>query len=139
MISRIVRDWQTYIGTAVEPFVRTSIERLLPDTRLPQAEKVGGYWTRTNDPQIDLVGADDREKSVAFVGSIKWRADQPFGKADVNLLHAAALHHPRGGVPGASAATPLVGVSRSGFASVEELTRTFEPNELLEAWKEREA
>lgn len=136
VINRIVRDWQTYIGTAIEPFVRTSIERLLPDAALPNAEKVGGYWTRTNDPQIDLVGIHDREKSVAFVGSIKWRADQPFGKADVDLLRAAALHHPRGGVPGASASTLLVGVSRSGFVSADELTRTFEPNELLDAWRE---
>ena len=134
VVNRIVRDWQTYIGTAIEPFVRTSIERLLPDPALPNAEKVGGYWTRTNDPQIDLVGTDDRERYVAFVGSIKWRANQSFGKADVELLRAAALHHPRGGVPGASATTALIGVSRSGFGSTDDLRRGFGPDELLAAW-----
>lgn len=135
VINRIVRDWRSYIGAAVEPFVRSSIERLLPDAALPKAEKVGGYWTRTNGPQIDLVGMDDRERSVAFVGSIKWRADQPFVKADVDALRAAALHHPRGGVPGAKEPTPFVGVSRSGFVSAAELTRVFEPSELLDAWR----
>lgn len=139
VVSRIVRDWQTYIGTAIEPFVRASIDRLLPDTALPGAEKVGGYWTRANDPQVDLVGMDDREKSVSFVGSIKWRADQPFSMADVDALRVAALHHPRGGVPGASAETRLVGVSRSGFVSTGELIRTFGPDELLEAWRSQPA
>lgn len=135
--NRILRDWQTYIGTAVEPFVRASIEHLLPDAALRNAEKVGGYWTRTNDPQIDLVGMDDRERAVAFVGSIKWRADQPFSTADADALRLAALHHPRGGVPGAGATTPLVGVSRSGFVSAGDLTRTFEPDELLDAWRDQ--
>lgn len=136
VVNRIVRDWQTYIGNAIEPFVRAAIDRLLPDVALPRAEKVGGYWTRANDPQIDLVGMDDREKSVAFVGSIKWRANEPFSKADVDALRVAALHHPRGGVPGASAATPLVGASRSGFVSAVELARRFAPAELLAAWQE---
>lgn len=136
VVNRIVRDWQTYIGTAIEPFVKASIDRLLPDRALPGAEKVGGYWTRANDPQIDLVGMDDRERSVAFVGSIKWRADRPFGKADVDALRAAALHHPRGGVPGAGAATVLVGVSRSEYVSADDLARRFAPAELLSAWKE---
>jgi hypothetical protein len=135
VIDRIVRDWQIYIGTAVEPFVRASIERLLPDEALLDAVKVGGYWTRTNEPQVDLVGMDDGERSVAFVGSIKWRADRRFSTADVDALRAAALHHPRGGVPGASGATPLVGVSRTGFASAADLTRAFEPDALLRAWK----
>lgn len=139
VVNRIVRDWPTYIGTAIEPFVRASIERLLPDAALPGAEKVGGYWTRTSDPQVDLVAMDDRETSVAFVGSIKWRADQPFGKADVDVLRAAALHHPRGGVPGAGAKTLVVGVSRSGFAAVDELARTFGPADLLDAWRESAA
>ncbi len=137
VVNRIVRDWQTYIGTAIEPFVRASIDRLLPDAALPGAEKVGGYWTRSNDPQIDLIGMDDRERSVAFVGSIKWRADQPLSMADVDALRVAALHHPRGGVPGATATTPLIGVSREGFVSAVDLTRRLGPNELLNAWKEQ--
>lgn len=139
VVDRIVRDWQTYLGAAVEPFVRASIERLMPDPALPTAEKVGGYWTRTNDPQIDLVGMDDGESSVVFVGSIKWRADQPFGKADVAALRAGAFQHPRGGVPGVSSSTLLVGVSRSGFGSVPDLARAFGPSELLDAWKEPSA
>lgn len=139
VVDRIVRDWPTYIGTAVEPFVRASMERLLPDPALENADKVGGYWTRTNDPQVDLVGVDDAQRSVAFVGSIKWRADRAFRSADVDALRAAAIDHPRGGVPGAGPETLLVGVSRSGFESAAGLARTFTPDELLDAWGEPEA
>lgn len=55
-LDRIVRDWPAYVGTAVEPFVRDSIERLLPDPKLAGAARVGGYWTRTNDPRSTWEG-----------------------------------------------------------------------------------
>jgi AAA+ ATPase superfamily predicted ATPase len=134
VIDRIVRDWQSYVGGAIEPFVRASIERILPDPALPGAAKVGGFWTRANDPQVDLVGVDDRERLVAFVGSVKWRAGRPFTKADISGLRASAIDHPRGGVPGARSSTALVGVSRSGFASTEGLARAFGPDDLVNAW-----
>ena len=37
--------------------MREALARLLPDGNLPAAEAIGGYWTRTNDVEIDLVGA----------------------------------------------------------------------------------
>jgi hypothetical protein len=49
-------------------------------------------------------------RALGFVGSIKWREDGGFTRAD-----AAALAAARARVPGADAATRLVGVSRAGF------------------------
>lgn len=134
VINRIVRDWQTYIGTAVEPFVRASLERLLPDPELSGAEKVGAYWTRSNDPQVDLVGMDDGEKQVSFIGSIKWRNSEAFLLTDLEALRTAVLH-PRGGVPGATVRTPLVAVSRTEFVSTAGLAKTFGPDDLFAAWE----
>lgn len=134
VINRIIRDWQTYIGVAIEPFVRSSLERLLPDEALAGADKVGAYWTRVNDPQVDLVGTDDRETQIAFIGSIKWRDNEAFLPGDLESLRTAAVDHPRGGVPGATAGTPLVAVSRTGFASVAGLAKAYGPDDLFAAW-----
>ncbi|MFG1805728.1 DUF234 domain-containing protein [Streptomyces sp. NPDC049040] len=41
-------------GRAVEPVLREALWRLT-DEQLPEGtHTVGGYWTRTNDPEIDL-------------------------------------------------------------------------------------
>ncbi|HYM54882.1 MAG TPA: hypothetical protein VES97_05930, partial [Solirubrobacteraceae bacterium] len=118
---------------AIEPLVRRSVERLLVDpnldSRLDGARYVGSYWTRNNEVEVDLVGADTRTPArVAFIGSIKWRTRTPFRRTDAREL---AEH--RAQVPGAGAAK-LVGVSRSGFEDVE-LDARFGPEELVEAWR----
>jgi hypothetical protein len=41
---------------------------------LPEGTRViGGYWTHTSDPEIDIVGADREPiaKQITMVGSIK--------------------------------------------------------------------
>ena len=88
VVRRIMARWPDVRGTFVEPILRDALERRLPDERLPGATYVGSYWTRKNAPQIDLVGADARTSpaSVAFVGSIKWRARAPFDGADISQL-----------------------------------------------------
>ncbi|MFJ2397666.1 MULTISPECIES: hypothetical protein [unclassified Streptomyces] len=43
---------------AIEPLVQESLVRLLPDGLLPVTPAIGGYWTRSNDVEIDLVGAE---------------------------------------------------------------------------------
>ncbi len=89
------------------------MEGLLPDARFGGARFVGSYWTRTNDPEVDLVGAADQDRpdAVDFVGSIKWRDNVPFKRSDTEMLVVA-----RAKVPGALGAR-LVGVSRSGFSA----------------------
>jgi hypothetical protein len=126
------RDWSTYRGRAIEPLVREAIEQLLPDERVPGASYVGGYWTRQNDPEIDLVGADkpDPPAKVAFVGSIKWRDDRSFGWHEINELRSKATR-----VAGVGPSIPIVGVSRAGFdAGRDALALHIEPGDLMRAW-----
>jgi hypothetical protein len=131
-LERVRRDWDTYRGRAIEPIVRASIEQLLPDERFAGARFVGGYWTRDNRIEVDLVGGAERSAPtpVSFVGSVKWREDARFDRAD-----AAALASARADVPGAVPATPLIGVSRSGFADGGALDVKLSARDLLAAWR----
>jgi hypothetical protein len=133
-VARIERDWETFRGKAIEPLVRRSVERLLIDpdlaSRLDGARHVGSYWTRNNQIEVDLVGADaETPKRVAFIGSIKWRSRSPFGRRD-----ARQLAEQRADVPGAGAAK-LLGVSRSGFADDLNLDVRLDPSALVDAWR----
>ncbi len=94
-LARIRENWTSWRGRAVEPLVREALARILPDDRLPAAPAVGGYWTRTNDVEIDIVGADRAPiaKELLFVGSIKWLERSAFDRHDLAALyrHRAAL------------------------------------------------
>jgi AAA ATPase domain len=121
-------------GKAIEPLVRRSVERLLIDpnlaTKLDGARYVGSYWTRDNQIEVDLVGADaENPKRVAFIGSIKWRTRSPFGPRDAQRLAEQSAD-----VPGAAAAK-LVGVSISGFADDADLDVRLDPPMLIDAWR----
>ncbi|MEK8144497.1 hypothetical protein NKH18_30315 [Streptomyces sp. M10(2022)] len=72
---------------------------------------MGGYWTRTNDPEIDIVAADRGPiaKRITAVGSIKWLENRSFDGRDLARL---IVH--RSQLPGADEDTPLLVVSRSG-------------------------
>jgi hypothetical protein len=128
IVTRVKTSWTSWRGTAIEAAIREALRRIseqLPGS--PQA--IGGYWTRTNDPEVDLIGADREPvaKRIAFVGSIKWRDHHPFDEHD---LAALTLHRSR--VPGADETTPMLAVTRSG-TTVRSLT-TLGPEELLAAW-----
>ncbi len=114
VLDRIRTQWSSWRGRAIEPVVREALRRL-PDGRLPaDTAVVGGYWTRTNDPEIDLVGADREPvaRRVTFVGSIKWLERRPFDGHDLGRL----LTH-RDRLPGADGTTPLLAVARAGVAT----------------------
>lgn len=142
VLERIRAGWESYRGRAVEPLVRDAIERLLPDRQFGDARYVGGYWTRTNDVEVDLVGARERTTPhhVAFVGSIKWRDRTPF---DRNDLGALITHRAR--VPGADDQTRLVAVScavpdaaaGAGAGGAMGVDVLLTPDDLLAAWRER--
>jgi AAA+ ATPase superfamily predicted ATPase len=130
VVNRIERDWTSFRGKAIEPLIAASVERLLPDQRFGAARYVGSYWTRNNRIEVDLVGAAEKEpKTVAFVGSIKWRENAVFARSDVDDLRAH-----RANVPEAEAAL-LVGVSRSGFGDAD-LDVKLTADDLLAAWPE---
>lgn len=79
--------------------------------QVPQVPAVGGYWTRTDDPEIDLVVAarSPGATRILAVGSVPWLEKAPFDARDLArlIVHRSLL-------PGASDTTPLIAVSRSG-------------------------
>jgi uncharacterized protein len=127
-LARIKTGWTSWRGRAVEPLIRESLARVLPTGDLPAVPIVGAYWTRSNDVEIDLVGADREPvaKKLHFVGSIKWLEQNKFDAHDLIALqkHRAAL---------TDEPVPLVAVSRAGV-SCQGLQATFGPAELLAAW-----
>lgn len=131
-VERIEEGWGTYRGRAVEPLVRDSIERMPPDERFGDARFVGAFWTRDGRTEVDLVGGREpsRAGTVDVVGSVTWREREPFGREEVAAI--AAL---RSRVPGATTATRLVGVSRSGVAHAAGLDVTLGPDDLPAAWQ----
>ncbi|WP_241825015.1 DUF234 domain-containing protein [Micromonospora sp. CB01531] len=118
-------------GRAVEPVVRESLRRLPADDLPGDTAVVGGYWTRTNDPEIDLVGADRAPvaRQITFVGSVKWLENRPFDAHDLGRL---LMHRSR--LPGADEHVPLVAVSRSEAAMNG--VSIISPEELLGAWRD---
>jgi uncharacterized protein len=131
-LTRIERSWPAWRGRAVEPIVRRSLLRLLPDEDWPETETVGGWWNRQNNPEIDLVGADRGPVAgrVHFVGSIKWLDAQPFGRRDYDRLVRDML-----AVPGTLPDTPLVAVSRNGVDADLPLAARWGPDDLVRAWR----
>jgi AAA+ ATPase superfamily predicted ATPase len=133
LLDRIEASWGSWRGRAVEPVIRESLLRLLPDERWPDTGAIGGWWNRQNNPEIDLV-AGDRGPSVKrlhFLGSIKWLERQPFNRHDYEALVRDALV-----VPGATPETPLVAVSRSGVARDLPLAASWSADDLLRAWSD---
>jgi len=127
-LARIKRSWTAWRGRAIEPVVREALFRL-PEGGLPEGTgAVGGYWTRTNNPEIDIVAADRGPiaKRITAVGSIKWLENRPFDGHDL----AELITH-RSQLPGADDDTPLIAVARSGV-SVDGV-QAVGPEELLSA------
>lgn len=129
VLADLRESWTSWRGRAIEPVVRDALDRLAPDNLRTSKGKpayVGGYWTRTNTPEIDLVFADKPSSAteILAVGSIKWQENAPFDAGDLSRLHAH-----RAQLPGADESTKLIAVSRSGF-DVEGITN-FGPEDLL--------
>jgi hypothetical protein len=101
---------------------------LLPSQGIPAAPAIGGYWTRSNDVEIDIVGAD-REfvaRQLLFLGSVKWLETAQFDDHDLVELQR---HRDRV----TSEPVPLIAVSRSGTAT-NRADAAFSPEGLLAAW-----
>lgn len=129
VLERIRSQWATWRGRAVEPVLREALWRLT-DEHLPAGtDAIGGYWTRTNDPEIDLVGADRSPiaKKITFVGSIKWLENKPFDSRDLACLVAHCSQ-----LPGADDSTPLLALTRTTSTAPDVPYLT--PSDLLHAW-----
>lgn len=131
-VQRVEQGWPAYRGTAVEPLVRAAVDRLLPDVRFGDARRVGAYWIRSGDVEVDLVGVSATQPTtrVSFVGSIKWREQAPFDRADL-----IALQRARNQVPGTDADTLLVAVSRAAVEATGLDTR-LDATDIVTAWGE---
>lgn len=129
---RIRTGWPSWRGRAVEPLVRESLARLLPAAGLPAAPAIGGYWTRSNDVEIDIVGADraPAARHLLFLGSIKWLEHSAFDARDLLTLQR---HRDRV----TADPVPLLTVSRTGVAAgvAKGLDAVFGPGDLLEPWR----
>ena len=128
-LARLQRGWTSWRGRAVEPLVREALARLLPDGALPAAGVVGGYWTRTNDVEVDIVGADRGPvaQQLLFLGSIKWLDRSAFDAHDLTALHrnrALLTDEP----------LPLVAVARAGV-SCRGLDAVYTSDDLIGAWR----
>jgi AAA+ ATPase superfamily predicted ATPase len=129
VLATIKEKWGSWRGRAIEPIVRQSLLSL-PAGALPAGTAaVGGYWTRSNDPEIDLVGADRAPiaEKITMVGSIKWLENKPFDGRDL-----ARLIVYRSQLPGADDRTPLLAVSRTGATTGDVIVLS--PEDLLAAW-----
>jgi AAA+ ATPase superfamily predicted ATPase len=128
-LGRIKTGWTTWRGRAIEPLLRESLTRLLPDGSLPSAAALGSYWTRSNNIEIDVVGADREPvaRELLFLGSIKWLERSAFDSHDLLALqrHRAAI---------TDDPIPLVAISRSGVEAPG-LDASYGPAELLRAWR----
>lgn len=70
VMARIQASWTSWRGRAIEPVVREALGRMPPGVLPDDTNTVGGFWTRTNDPEINLVGADRAPiaKKITLVG-----------------------------------------------------------------------
>ncbi|MFC8697795.1 ATP-binding protein [Streptomyces parvus] len=129
VLDSIRKSWTSWRGRAIEPVIREALWRLADDWLPEGTGVVGGYWTRTNDPEIDLIGADRSPiaKKITFAGSIKWLENKPFDQRDLARL----ITH-RSQLPGADDDTPLLAVARSG-CTAEGIT-ALTPEDLLASW-----
>jgi AAA+ ATPase superfamily predicted ATPase len=122
--------WSSYRGRAIEPVIREALARLATDdTRLGGAGAVGGWWNRTNRPEVDVVGVDraDRPGRVAFTGTIKWRGTAPLGDREV-AEHRAAV----AAVPALTGA-PVVAIA-AGRVTAGQVDAAYTAADLLAAW-----
>lgn len=127
-LRRTYADWR---GRAIEPVARQALNSAALADRLPGPPvAVGGYWTRTNTPEVDLIGADREPVAgkVCFAGTIKWNERGIVTQGDLNALAAGAQR-----VPGADASTPLVVVAR-GRVQAKGAAAVLGPADLLAAW-----
>lgn len=128
-LQRIQTGWPSWRGRAIEPLLRESLARLLPHDDIPDAPAIGAYWTRTNNPEIDVVGADREPiaREIRFLGSIKWLENAPFDQHDL-----AVLQHHRAAI--SDQPIPLIALSRAGV-SCSGLDAGFDAADLLQGWR----
>lgn len=126
---RARKGWTSWRGRTIEPLLRESLARLLPDDHLPSAPAIGAYWTRSNSVEIDIVAADREPvaEQLLFLGSIKWLENAPFDAHDLLALQRHRAHV-------TDSPLPLTAISRSGVTATG-LDAAYGPEDLIEVWR----
>lgn len=128
VLARLRTSWPSWRGRAIEPVLRAGVARMGASGPAGATGAVGAYWTRTNEPEIDLVIADAQPaKHILGVGSIKWHETEPFDSSDLNEL---IVH--RSQLPGADDTTPLIAISRTGVSVTGVVGVS--PQDIIAAW-----
>ncbi len=128
------RRWASWRARAVAPVIREALSCAAGGLPWPAAVAVGGWWTRTFEAAIDIIGADRSPgaRDVFYAGSITW-LDRRFDDRDLGALRRVAPYVP-GFDPGSAG---LVAVSLSGFsgdAAAGQLAVRWGPEEVVGAY-----
>ena len=128
-------SWPAFRGRAIEPVVRDSLERLLPDPeRFGAARYAGGYWNRTGAIEVDLVGGD--AWPVAKRGLLRRLGQMATTTATsaAPTLRSLPRIAPRFPAP---ARRPCCSASaRAGLTADAGLDVRLSPEDLVDAWRD---
>lgn len=130
------RRWTSWRGKAVEPLVRDALELSALAGALPWQDvtTVGGWWNRTFNPEIDLIGADRAPVAnrVIFAGSIKWLGT-PFDRHDLAELTRAVASVP--GFVAHETALVVVSLTDIDSALTDTVDLAWNATDVLSAWR----
>lgn len=127
-VDRYQRDWSTWRGKAIEPVIHDAVRRLArTEPALAGVTEVGGWWDRTGQHEVDVVGADDRG-IVRVIGTVKWRARRAVTHAEITTVAEARA------VVLAAATAKLLVVCPAGTRSGAESDLVLTAEEILGAF-----
>jgi uncharacterized protein len=135
-IEIVRRRWTSWRGRAVEPLVREALLLAADDLDWPGVGAVGGWWNRSFQPEIDLIGADRAPVAgtIHYAGSVKW-LNRAFDESDLAALRRDAV-----AVPGFDAGNSgLVVVSRGGVSDgvAGQVALAWGPSDVIAAYGRR--
>ena len=133
-VALLGRRWDAWRVRSVEALIREALSGAASTLPWPEAVAVGGWWTRTFETAIAIVGADRSPgaRNIFYAGSITWLG-RPFGDKDLGALRRDAAF-----VPGFDPAKAgLVAVALSGFSgtAAAHLAVRWGPEEVVAAYQ----
>lgn len=91
LTEKILNDLPTLMGSSFEDLIRTLLIKRNMEDRLPfRFNRLGGFWTKKGDVEIDIVAINDDEGKVLF-GECKLKGAM-FTKAEAQRFKEKAEH-----------------------------------------------
>lgn len=89
LTEKIISDLSTLIGRSFEELIKALLLKRNAEGVLPfKFSKIGGFWTRKGDIEIDIVAINEEEKKI-LIGECKLKGGK-FTKADIQRLKEKA-------------------------------------------------